>query len=181
VIYLAPSAVIVGDVTIRSGSSVWHNAVLRGDLDSIVVGRETSIQDNATVHVDHGLPATIGDRVTVGHGAVVHASRIGDECLLGMNATVLSGAEVGDGSIVAAGAVVPEKAIVPPGSIFGGVPARKIGEVTEGLRRRIALSAKVYTELAAKSLPAAEDLTANPELRIRVAHTEEFRRLLEGE
>jgi len=180
-IYLAPSAVIVGDVTVRSGASIWHNAVLRGDFDAVVVGRDTSVQDNATVHVDDGLPAQIGDRVTVGHGAVIHGSRIGNECLIGINAVVLSGASLGDGSIVAAGAVVPENATVPAGSIYGGVPARKIGEIKEEHRRRIDLSWRVYLELAAKSLPPAEDLAANPELRVRVARTDEFRRLLRRE
>jgi len=178
-VFLAPSAVVVGDVTVRSGASAWHNAVLRGDLDAIVIGHDTSIQDNATVHVDDGLPARVGDRVTVGHGAVLHACRVGDGCLIGMNATVLSGAEVGEGCIIAAGSVVPENAVLPPGSIYGGVPARKIGDMTENHRRRIALSSAVYKELAAKSLPPAEDLHATPELRVRVAHTEEFRRLLE--
>ena len=180
-IYLAPSAVLVGDLTVRSGSSVWHNAVLRGDLDAIVVGHDTSIQDTAVVHVDDGFPARVGDRVTVGHGAMIHGCTVGSDCLIGMNAVVNSGAKVGDWCIVASGAVIPEGEEVPSGSIVAGVPARKIGEVGEVHRRRIELSSKVYAELAAKSLPPAEDLHATPELRIKVPHTAEFLRLLKGE
>jgi carbonic anhydrase/acetyltransferase-like protein (isoleucine patch superfamily) len=178
VIYLAPSAVIAGDVAIRAGASVWHNAVLRGDLDAVVVGAHTSIQDNATVHVDEGLPVGIGERVTVGHSAVVHACRIGDDCLLGMNCVVLSGAAVGAGSIVAAGAVVPENETLPGGSIYGGVPARRLGPVTEIHRRRIDLSWRVYEALAGKSLPPAEEIAPRPDLRVRVGLAGEFTRSL---
>src|SRR5437773_9333763 len=99
-IHVAPSAVLVGDVTVEDGASVWHGAVLRGDLDSIVVGRDSNVQDNAVVHVDRGLPARIGKRVTVGHAAVVHGCTVEDECLIGMNATINSGAVVRRGSVV---------------------------------------------------------------------------------
>src|SRR2546430_15703266 len=87
-IFVAPSAVLVGDVTVEEGASVWHCAVLRGDFDSIVVGRDSNVQDNVVVHVDRGMPATIGERVTIGHAAVVHGCAIGDGCLVGMNATI---------------------------------------------------------------------------------------------
>src|SRR2546430_15729115 len=85
-IFVAPSAVLVGDVTVEEGASVWHGVVLRGDFDSIVVGRDSNVQDNVVVHVDHGMPATLGARVTVGHAAVVHGCTVGDDCLIGMNA-----------------------------------------------------------------------------------------------
>jgi len=94
-IYVAPSAIVVGDVTIDDGASIWHGAVLRGDFDSILVGRDSNIQDNVVVHVDRGMPARIGGKVTVGHSAVVHGCTIGDGCLIGMNATVNSGAVIG--------------------------------------------------------------------------------------
>src|SRR5437879_13521836 len=96
-IHVAPSAVLVGDVTVEDGASVWHGAVLRGDFDSIVVARDSNVQDNVVVHVDRGMPATLGARVTVGHAAVVHGCTVGDDCLSGMNATSNSGAVVGQG------------------------------------------------------------------------------------
>src|SRR5213083_1634999 len=103
-IYVAPTAVVVGDVSIEDGASVWHGAVLRGDFDAVVVG------------VDRGMPATIGARVTVGHAAVVHGCTIEDDCLIGMNATINSGAVIGRGSLVASGAVVREMDPLPPAS-----------------------------------------------------------------
>src|SRR5438445_10349595 len=109
-IHVAPSAVLVGDVTIEDGASVWHGTVLRGDFDSIVVGRDSNVQDNVVVHVDRGLPAVIGRRVTVGHTAVIHGCSIGDDCLIGMNSTINSGAVIGSGSVVASGAVILESA-----------------------------------------------------------------------
>src|SRR2546429_9445907 len=96
-IYVAPTAVVVGDVSIEDGASVWHGAVLRGDFDAVVMGRDSNIQDNVVVHVDRGMPATIGARVTVGHAAVVHGCTIEDDCLIGMNATINSGAVIGRG------------------------------------------------------------------------------------
>src|SRR5437016_12632193 len=107
-IYVAPSAGLVGDVTVEEGASLWHGAVRRGDFDSVVVRRDSNVQDNAVVHVDRGMPAVIGRRVTVGHAAVVHGCSIGDDCLIGMNSTINSGAVIGPGSVVASGAVIRE-------------------------------------------------------------------------
>src|SRR5205809_4396010 len=112
-LYVAPSAVIVGDVTVEDGASIWHGAVLRGDLDAIIVGRDANVQDNVVVHVDRGMPARIGARVTVGHSAVVHGCTVGDNSLVGMNATINSGAAIGSGCLVASGAVVRESAEFP--------------------------------------------------------------------
>src|SRR2546425_4382637 len=119
-IYVAPSAVLVGDVTVEEGASIWHGAVLRGDFDSIVVGRDSNVQDNVVVHVDRGLPAVIGRRVTVGHTAVIHGCSIGDDCLIGMNSTINSGAVIGSGSVVARGAGVREKAEFPSDALLAG-------------------------------------------------------------
>src|SRR5437016_11060661 len=130
-IHVAPGAVLVGDVTVEDGASVWHGAVLRGDFDSIVVGRDSNVQDNVVVHVDRGMPATVGARVTVGHAAVVHGCTVGDDCLIGMNATINSGAVIGRGSLVASGAVVREMDRMPPASVIAGVPAKVIGSVHE--------------------------------------------------
>ena len=167
-IYVAPSAVIAGDVAVRDGSSIWHGAVLRGDLDAITIGRYVSIQENAVVHVDVGNPVAIGDKVTIGHGAIVHGCTVGPECIIGMASVVQSRARVGAGSIVAAGAVVPEGVEVPPNSIAAGVPARVVKRVEDHHRLRIDLSWRVYYELAQKSLPAKPDLAGDPGKRIRI-------------
>src|SRR3989475_7916932 len=120
-IYIARSAVLVGDVTVEEGASIWHGAVLRGDFASIVVGRGSNVQDNVVVHVDRGLPAVIGGRVTVGHTAVIHGCSIGDDCLIGMNSTINSGAVIGSGSVVSSGAGIRENADFPAGGVIAGV------------------------------------------------------------
>src|SRR5438445_6588810 len=123
-IYVAPSAVLVGEVTIEDGASVWHGAVLRGDFDEVVVGRDSNLQDNVVVHVDRGMPARIGEKVTVGHAAVVHGCTIADGCLIGVKVTVNSGATMGVGWLVGSGAVVRESGGCPAGRLVTGVRAR---------------------------------------------------------
>lgn len=177
-IYVAPTAVLAGDVTVEEGASVWHGAVLRGDFDAIVVSRDANVQDNAVVHVDRGMPARIGGRVTVGHAAVVHGCTVEEECLIGMNATVNSGAMVRRGSVVASGAVVRESAEFPAGSVIAGVPAKVIGSVTETLRRRIELSWTIYRDLAKKSLPARTPIRGQPSGQVALSLSEEFTRLI---
>ncbi len=176
-LYVAPTAVIVGDVTIGAGSSVWYGAVLRGDLDQIVVGEYCSIQDNAVVHVDKGNPAVLGNRITAGHAAVVHGCTIEDDCLIGMNATISSRAKIRSGSIVAAGAVVPEGAEFPANSIIAGVPARRLKDAEDHHRIRIGLSWRIYTELAAKALPPMAEFRGDPSRRARIPLTDEFEKL----
>ena len=180
-IYVASSAVFVGDVTIEDGASVWHGAVLRGDFDAVIVGRDSNVQDNVVVHVDRGMPARIGARVTVGHAAVVHGCTIGDGCLIGMNATVNSGATIGTGSLVASGAVVRESAEFPAGSLIAGVPAKAIREVDETLRRRIELSWSIYRELAKASLPAKPAIKGNASNQAIFELSKEFTRLIRRE
>ncbi len=124
--YIAPTAVIVGDVTVEEGVSIWENAVLRGDVDRIVVGKNSNIQDCAVVHVSTGVPTIIGENVTVGHGAIVHAATIRDNVIIGMNAVVLDNVEVGEGSIIGAGAVVTPGTKIPPKSLAVGIPAKVI-------------------------------------------------------
>src|SRR5438093_5144390 len=153
-IYVAPTAVVVGDVSIEDGASVWHGAVLRGDFDAVVMGRDSNVQDNVVVHVDRGMPATIGARVTIGHAAVVHGCTIEDDCLIGMNATINSGAVIGRGSLVASGAVVREMDQLPPASVIAGVPANAIAPVREHHRRRSENASSTYTELAQQRLRA---------------------------
>ncbi|NBV23064.1 MAG: gamma carbonic anhydrase family protein [Proteobacteria bacterium] len=125
-VYLAKTAVVLGDVTLGENSSVWYGAVLRGDINRIVVGANSNIQDNAVVHLADDFPCLIGEWVTVGHSAIVHACTIGDECLIGMGATVLDGAEIGAQSIVGANALVTGGTKVPPGSLVLGSPAKVV-------------------------------------------------------
>ena len=137
--FIAPGAVVVGDVPLGARSSVWFNAVLRGDVDRIEVGEESNVQDNSVVHMDEGSPALIGARVTIGHGAIIHGCVIEEDCLIGMGAVVLTGARIGAGSLIGAGALVREKQVIAPGSVALGMPAKVAGPVSEahraGMRR----------------------------------------------
>ncbi|MFI5618553.1 gamma carbonic anhydrase family protein [Streptomyces sp. NPDC051567] len=148
--FTAPTSVVVGDVTLGAGASVWYSAVLRADCGPITVGADSNVQDNCTLHVDPGFPVTVGERVSIGHNAVVHGCTVGDDCLIGMGATVLNGAVIGAGSLVAAQALVPQGMVVPPGSLVAGVPARVRRELTEEEREGIRTNAAMYRELAAR-------------------------------
>jgi carbonic anhydrase/acetyltransferase-like protein (isoleucine patch superfamily) len=129
--------VVLGNVTLGARASVWYGAVVRGDVDAIVIGEATNLQDGTVVHVDTGLPARIGARVGVGHRAILHGCIVEDDCLIGMGSVLLNGAHIGTGSVVAAGAVVPEGMSVAPGSLVVGVPARVTRPVDDALRQRI--------------------------------------------
>ncbi len=142
--FLAPGAVIVGAVTLGEGTSVWYGSVLRGDGGTITVGRDVSIQDGCILHADPGFPAVVGDRCSLGHGAIVHGATLEEGVLVGMRATVLNGARIGAGSLVAAGAVVRPGMEVPPGSLVAGVPAVVRRAVTEEERRTIEGTTAVY-------------------------------------
>lgn len=143
-VYVAPSAVLLGHVRIGEDSSIWPTTVLRGDYAPIEIGRETNVQDGSVLHVDQDAPCRLGDRVTVGHRAVVHAATVEDDCLIGMGSVVLTGARVGAGSLVGAGAVVPEGMQIPPGSVVLGLPGRVVKAVTPRLAARIRQSAANY-------------------------------------
>lgn len=145
-VYIAPTAAVIGDVTLGTKASVWFQAVLRGDLEPIRVGAATNIQDGAVLHTDIGFPCELGERVTVGHNAIVHGARVGDGALIGMGATVLSGAVIGNGALVGAGALVPEAMEIPPGHLALGVPAKVIRELTPAEKERISAGADSYVE-----------------------------------
>ncbi|HEY7035850.1 MAG TPA: gamma carbonic anhydrase family protein [Thermomicrobiales bacterium] len=124
-VFIAPGAVVVGDVEIGPGSSVWFNAVIRGDVAPVRIGARTNVQDGAVLHVDPNAPCIVGDDVTIGHRAVVHGTTVGNGVTVGMGSIVLSRSKVGDRAIVAAGAVVAEDAVVAPGALVMGVPAKE--------------------------------------------------------
>jgi carbonic anhydrase/acetyltransferase-like protein (isoleucine patch superfamily) len=160
--FVAPGAALVGSVSLGRSASVWFNATLRGDLDEVTVGDESNIQDNCVVHVDVGMPARIGARVTLGHGAIVHAAVIEDEVLVAMKAVVLSGCHVGRGSLIGTGAVVPEGTKVPPGSLVLGVPGRVMRPLRPDEAERVRRNAESYVALAAAYRRAAASGTGAP-------------------
>ena len=141
-------AVVCGDVGIASGSSVWFNAVVRGDEAPITIGENTNIQDCAVLHVDEGCPLRIGNGVTVGHGAILHGCTVGDNALIGMGAIVLDGARIGKNCIVGAGALVTGKMDAPAGSMLLGSPAKVIRPLTEAEIEGVRESARGYCQLA---------------------------------
>ncbi len=144
--FVAPTAVVVGDVSLGPRSSVWYGSVLRADAESIVVGADSNVQDGSTLHSDPGFPLVLGERVTVGHRVVLHGARVDDDVLVGMGAVVMNGAHIGSGSIVAAGAVVTEGVRVPPGSLVAGVPARVVKDLGDAAVERIRANAVSYTD-----------------------------------
>ena len=145
--FVHPAAHVIGDVTLGARVSVWPTAVLRGDTDAITVGEDSNIQDGSIVHVDAGVPCSIGARVAIGHRAIVHGAIIHDDCLIGMGAILLNGVEVCSGSIVAAGAVCPEGMRVPPNSLVLGVPARLVRGTSADERHRITRTVHSYVRL----------------------------------
>lgn len=129
--WVAPNATIVGPVTVAAKASVWYGAILRAEFEPITIGEGSNVQDNVTIHVDPGFPATLGAGVTVGHNVVLHGCTVEDGSLIGMGAVVLNGAVIGRESLVAAGAVVPQGAAIPPRSLVAGVPGKVRRELTD--------------------------------------------------
>ncbi|MBR4768672.1 MAG: gamma carbonic anhydrase family protein [Lachnospiraceae bacterium] len=146
--FKAEGAVIVGDVTFEEESSVWFNAVIRGDAGPISIGRRSNIQDNCTLHLDHGTSLTIGDDVTVGHNAILHGCTIGDNVIIGMGAIVMNGAVIGSNSIIGAGAIVTERSVIPENSLVIGIPGKVKRELTMEEIAAIRKNAAVYVEEA---------------------------------
>ena len=160
--YVHPDATVIGDVVLEGGANVWPGAVLRGDVERITLGIETSFQDNAVAHADPRFPVTIGRETIVGHGVIVHGATIGARCLIGMGSTLLNGCEIGDESIVGANSLVTQGKKFPPRSLIMGSPAKAVREVGDDdlkprveLRDRYARRSLKYAELG-----LAADLSA---------------------
>jgi len=145
--YIHPNAVVIGDVTMGSRVSVWPTAVIRADSAPITIGADTNVQDGAVLHVDAGLPLTIGSRVSIGHRAVLHGATVEDDCLIAIGAILLNGVVVGAGSLVGAGAVCREGMRIPPRSVVLGVPARVAREATSEITDRIRRTMESYLSL----------------------------------
>ncbi|MFZ1220475.1 MAG: gamma carbonic anhydrase family protein [Chthoniobacterales bacterium] len=146
--YVAPGATLVGDVTLGDESSVWHGAVLRGDINRIIVGPRSNVQDAAVIHLADDFAAIVGELVTIGHAAIVHACTVDDEVLVGMGATILDGSEIGARSIIGANALVTAGMKVPPGSLVVGSPARVVRQLGLDEQTKIKSWALKYVENA---------------------------------
>lgn len=151
-VYLAKTATVVGDVTLGAHSSVWYGAVLRGDINRIVVGHHSNIQDNAVLHLADHFPCIVGNWVTIGHSAIVHACRVGDETLVGMGAIILDGAVIGRQSLIGAKALVTQGAKIPPGSLVLGAPAKVVRPLTKEERAGLKWWAQKYVDNGAYCL-----------------------------
>jgi carbonic anhydrase/acetyltransferase-like protein (isoleucine patch superfamily) len=148
--WLAPGATVIGAVTIGSGSSIWFGVVARADQERIDIGQDSNIQDGTIMHSDPGQPLRVGDRVSVGHGVILHGCTIGDDALIGMGAIVLNGASIGEGSLVAAGALVLEGAEIPPRSLVAGVPGRVRRPVSDDELAHIVRNGQTYCQLSSR-------------------------------
>lgn len=146
--FVAEGATLVGAVRLGAGASVWYSAVIRADGALIRVGEGSNVQDGCVLHSDPDFPVSVGDRVTLGHRAVVHGCTVGDDSLIGMGAVLLNGVEVGAGSLVAAGSVLLEGTVVPPGSLVAGIPGKVKRDVTEAERERIRSGTESYVRRA---------------------------------
>ena len=153
--FVASNAVIIGGVTLEKDANVWFSAVIRGDSENITIGEGSNIQDCAVLHCDHGFPLTVGKNVTVGHSAVVHGCKLGDNVMIGMHATLLNGCIIGEGSIIGAGALVCEGQVIPPNSLVVGVPAKVVRETSAEQVEGIINNAQHYVEIAKEYKKAA--------------------------
>lgn len=151
-VFVAKGAVILGNVSIGEGSSVWHNVVIRGDINAISIGKGTNIQDLSCVHVADECPVIIGDHCVIGHQATVHGARLGNRVLVGMGALLLNGVTIGDDCIVAAGTLIPEKTSIPPGSVVMGFPGKITRTVTDAEKKETLHLAEKYRQIARAEL-----------------------------
>ena len=146
--FVAQGAVIIGDVTLGEGSSVWYNSVLRADINSIRIGPQSNVQDGSVIHLADDYGVTVGELVTIGHKAMIHACTIADEALIGMGAIILDGAEIGARSIIGAGALVTQYKKIPEGSLVMGSPAKVVRQLDQEEQQSIKHWAEKYAELS---------------------------------
>ena len=144
--WVAPTAVLIGDVVLLDASSVWFGAVLRGDNEQILVGAGSNVQENAVLHTDMGFPLTIGSNCTVGHKALLHGCEIGDNCLIGMGATVMNGAKIGKNCLIGAGALITEGKVIPDGSLVMGAPGKVVRQLDDAAIQGLRASALHYQD-----------------------------------
>ncbi len=145
-VFLAPGSYVIGDVQVGKETSIWFNAVLRGDEDAIIIGDRCSIQDNATIHLFEGSPVVVEDEVTVGHNVILHGCTIKKRCIIGMGSTILDGAVIGEECIIGANTLIPSNKIIPPRSLVLGSPGKVVRELTDKDFELIQLSIDTYVE-----------------------------------
>ena len=157
-VFLAPMAAVIGDVTIGAGSSVWFGAVVRGDFQPITIGQNTNIQDNATIHVMRDVPVHIGDNVLIGHNAVVHCSRVGDNTLIGMGSIVMGYSEIGENVVIGAGTFLPQHKKIPSNSLVFGNPAQIVRALRDDEIEALQEAAENYANLGVEYKRIVEEL-----------------------
>jgi carbonic anhydrase/acetyltransferase-like protein (isoleucine patch superfamily) len=183
--FVAPGAVVVGNVTVGPEASLWFGVVVRGDAEAVVIGPQTNVQDGSLLHADPGQPCVLGARVSLGHGAIVHGARVDDDVLIGMGATVLNGAHIGSGSIVAAGCVVTPGTDVPPRSLVMGLPGKVVRQTSDEDLERVRATAQHYLEFGrryreARAPAAGSSPAATPAVGVPGIAGPEILRLLRG-
>jgi len=161
-LFVAWNAEVAGDVRLAAGSSVWFSATLRGDIEPIIVGRGSNVQDGTVLHTDFGLPCVVGERVTIGHQAILHGCQVGDDCLIGMGAIVLSGAVIGKESVVGAGALVTEGKKFPPRSLIIGSPAKAVRTLDDAAVEKVKHNGEVYVKLAGEAARGYSEIKGSP-------------------
>lgn len=171
-VFVHPTAVVHGNVAIGRNSSIWANAVIRADFNSITIGRYTNIQDHATLHCSPTHPTVIGDFVTAAHSTIMHACTVGNRVMVGMGATILDGAQIGDGTMIAANALVRENAVVPPNSLVVGVPGRVLEG--KGQPEFIEQNAISYYVLSRKYMEGKESISPEELMKLMQAFTPEL-------
>ena len=160
--YIADTARVLGEVELGPDVNIWYGVSIRGDVAPVTIGRGTNVQDNAVIHCDHDEPNVIGQNVTIGHSAIVHGQHVGDETLIGMNATVLARTSIGRRCLIAAGTIVPPRMQVPDGMVVMGVPGKIIRPTTEEEQQSFEESAIRYIELAARHADEPQDPRVRP-------------------
>ena len=160
--WIAPTAVLVGDVVVGAEAGIWFGVVARGDIETITIGARSNVQENTVLHTDKGYPLTIGENCTIGHAAIVHGCTIGDNTLIGMGATVLNGAKIGKNCLIGANALITENQVIPDNSMVVGAPGKVVREIDEEGVRNLAASADRYVQNARRFAAGMVDVTARP-------------------
>lgn len=161
--WIAPTAVVAGDVAIGAEAGIWFGTVIRGDIEPITIGARSNVQENCVLHTDSGYPLTIGDNCTIGHGAIVHGCSIGDNSLIGMGATVLNGARIGRNCLIGANALVTENKVIPDNSMVVGAPGKVVREIDAAGVEALAASAERYVRNAKRFAMGLTEIGARPQ------------------